>query len=62
MEMGTAEFRASFVYGIVAILLQRLVLLGHDNDTLLDRSNELQNNCGRFYCGLTLKPSRLIDD
>ena len=46
-EMGKTLFYASFVNSIVAILSQRLVIQGHYNDTLPDRSKCCKNNRGR---------------
>ena len=40
-EMGKTQFYASFVNSIVAILSQRLVIQGHYNDTLPDRSKAI---------------------
>ena len=56
-EMGKTQFYASFVNSIVAILSQRLVIQGHYNDTLPDRSKCCKNNRGRFYRDFTVKPS-----
>ena len=57
-EMGKTQFYASFVNSIVAILSQRLVIQGHYNDTLPDRSIwYCKNNRGRFYRDFTVKLS-----
>ena len=56
-EMGKTQFYASFVNSIVAILSQRLVIQGHYNDTLPDRSKCCKNNQSRFYRDFTVKPS-----
>ena len=56
-EMGKTQFYTSFVNSIVAILSQRLVILGHYNDILPDRSKCYKNNRGRFYRNLAIKPS-----
>ena len=52
--MGKTQFYASFVNSIVAILLQRLVIQDHYNDTLPDRSKCYKNNRGRFYRDLAI--------
>ena len=56
-EMGKTQFYASFVNSIVAILSQRLIIQGHYNYTLPDRSKCYKNNRGRFYRNLAIKPS-----
>ena len=56
-EMGKTQFYASFVNSIVAILSQRLVIQGHYNDTLPDRSKCCKTNRGRFYRDFTVKSS-----
>ena len=59
-EMGKTQFYASFVNSIVAILSQRLVIQGHYNDTLPDRSKCYKNNRGRFYRDLVIKASAAL--
>ena len=47
-EMGKAQFYASFVSSIASRYpFTRLVIQGHHDDTLPDRSKCYKNNCGR---------------
>ena len=48
-EMGKGEFYAGFVNSIVAILLLRLVIQVHYNDTLPELSNLLQKKSWQVY-------------
>ena len=54
--MGKTQFYASFINSIVAILSQRLVIQGHYNDTLPDRTKCYKSNRGRFYRDFAIKP------